>query len=317
MAAASSVSGQSPTPIPYRNGLYAGPYDPNRTLPPPPTPKPAANPLGAVANPGTGGYGPSQMPSYQGAFQSALDSARGNIAQQLSGALGDIANSQQRAGEALGQYAPMVNNAYGESQAQLNNAAKTSTSALAKYGVGGQLAEANLAPERAAVAATHQSDLADQGLLATGVAQQAEHERALAQLAAQDRYGQLDQLSAQLAGQVQMAGLSNNQALQMAYLQQQFGNQNALRDFGFQQQLAAGQAQTNTNPASGPYATQGLTQGQVNTVHTDPTYARFTRFIQGGSADPGMIQRYLADRPDMLAVLIAENPSFFGSAQKK
>jgi hypothetical protein len=310
-----AVTPTSPIPAGQPGGPLAG--------------KPQQNGLAAFANSDLGQmlskasalYGPSQMSGYPDAFQGALQAARGNIAQQLQGALGDIQGSQDHAMAALGQYAPQVNTAWQEGTGMADNAQKTSAAALAKYGIGSQVAKADMAPERLAMNATHQNDLSDQSLLQTGIDQQAMAARAQAQLAAQDRQGQLDQLQAQLSSQQAMAAQ-----------QQQYAQANALQQFGLnalnnaqqyqaQKGLAAGQAQQNQNPATGRYANTGLTEGQILTAQHLPQYARYNQMITGlkaGSQEAnvaaGQIMQATAGNPVLQQLLMTDNPDFFAGA---
>jgi hypothetical protein len=292
-------------------------------------PKQPVNGLAAFANSPLGQewtaanklYGPSTMPNYTDAFQGALNSARGNIAQQLQGALGDIQNSQANAEQALGQYAPMVNHAWQAAQGQINNAATAGAGALAKYSVGPGAANADLAPEKIAMNLTHGNDLSDQALLNTGMQQQAQHERAMAQLAAQDRYGQVDQLQAQL--QAQAAQSAQNEAYTRANNLQQFGLGllNNAQQFKQQKELNSQAATTNSNPAPGAFGQAGFTQGQITTAMKSPQYGHFTSLISNAKAGTtegnqlaGMILQATNGNPALQALLMNKYGPFFASA---
>jgi hypothetical protein len=306
-----------------RPSQYSSPIGPGLGVTPrASTPKPSS--LAAASAPP---LPPSNQPDYAAAFQQGLDSARGSISQQLNGALSDIANSQRQAGVALGQYAPMINNDWRENTASNAGALAAVAGANTAAGVGGnlnngalggarltggtgQLLRGEMAPDVAATNATHREDLSDQSLLATGISQQAEHERALANLAAQSDYGQLAQ--AQMGYQATMAGnqQQNANALYMAQLGQYYNQQNqatAAKD-----NLAQARAQGGGQAASGPYATYGLQQSDVSSVQKNPAYSRWNLFIGSGGADPNQVSRALAGQPKMLQVLMAENPGFFG-----
>lgn len=291
-------------------------------------PKAPVNGLAAFANSDmgkvwsqAGAFAPAQMPGYSDAFQGALGAARGNITQMLHGALGDIQTSQGLAQQALGHYAPMVNDAYQAGLGQVNNAATAGADAMSKYGVGSEVSNANLAPERIAVGLTHQNDRNDQALLGTGLQEEAASQRAQANLAAQDRMQQVDMLQANL--QAQSAQAAQQQGYTQANNLQQFGlnmlnNAQQTKDRNAAAKTAA---TSNPNPATGPYAGTSLTQGQVESVQKSPQYASYKTMIgnlspgsQEASVAAGQIMQATNGSPALQEMLLKDYPDLFATA---
>lgn len=309
--------------------------------PPPGAPKPAAAPqpqngLAAFANSPMGkawaaanatvnnAYGAPGGPNpYMDQFQAGLTQARSSIAAQLQGSLADIANSQRLAGEALGHYAPMVNNDWQEGQAMNAAAGRAGAAALSKYGAGAGVVNADLAPEMAATKATHNEDLAMQSLIGSGIAQAGAHDRALAQLAAQQDYGQLAQSQMQFDAQMAQQQAQNEADRQNALAQFGLGMIGKAQDFRSQLALNRDQrtSAANTNPATGPYAQYGLTQGEVDKAKGLPQYGRFSTMInkyKPGTNEArtaaGIIMQATSSNPALQQVLMADNPNFFQDA---
>lgn len=285
--------------------------------------KAAPNPLAAFANSDMGktvsalsAYGPTGMPDYSAAFQTALQAARGNISQQLHGALSDIAQSQARAGEALGTYAPLVNADYAEGMGNANSAVNAIQAANAKAGIHTLMAPgAILAPDRTAVAGTHAEDLANEALLRTGIGQAAAHDTSLANLAALQAQGGLDQSALQFQQQ-QASNAQQNQ------YQTEADKQKFLYGLVGQAQAAALSNKTaaTTQPATRDpkiaeaYTRNGVDNATANTIHADPEYARLNTYINDPTSNPWMVYNMLKSKPKLLAVLKAENPDYFSSA---
>jgi hypothetical protein len=275
----------------------------------------ANSPLGQTYAQGMNMFGQHEMPDYTGAFQGALDAARGNIAQGLHGALSDIANSQARAGEALKQYAPMVNNNWQENQKTNQAALGSIAGANDAAGVGqinngvlgggrlqgdtGAMLRGEMAPEMAAASAAHRSDLSDQALLNTGMQQQAEHENALAQLAAQQAQGGLDAQAMGFQQSMALQGMQNQSAQELA--KQQFGyglltnaqNNTAQANLYKQQKTDA----ADTAPATGQYKDTGLYKTQVDNIHKTPKYERIAAYINSHKDDPAALSAILVGLP--------------------
>lgn len=290
-------------------------------------PDPGADFLRAMA----GYFAPPPQQDYSAAFQAGLQQARGNIADQLHGALSDIANSQAKAGQALGQYAPMVNNDFQEERAAGKGALNAMTAYDTAAGVGNvnngvlgggrqtgpamAIAKGEMAPEMAATAATHREDLSDQALLNTGIQQSAAHDTSLANLAAQQAYGQLDAQALQF-----------QQAQALANQQEAYAEANARQAFGYSLLSNAQAAKLNKeannpndpnsaqNQASMPgiYAPTGLTRGEVTTVRKMPQYKSIIKLIDSGDGNAQELARMYGQKyPNLMTVLQVERPDFF------
>jgi len=264
-------------------------------------------------------YAPMDMSGYSNAFQSALNTARGNIQQQLGTALGDIQQSQMHAQNALGQLPGQVNAAYAQTQGTTNNALAALTQAQQRAGNNPLMdASAFMAPEQAAIAGSQAAQLANQPLLNQGIEQMVANRRAQAQLAAQERFGQLDERQAEF--QMQLAQMEAENRMRFDSEQRQADRDYAgkLTDFALNKKMMEAEQKDAAlqDPLGDPVL--GLGQQATDAIRRTDEYKRLTELINSGADLNTVLAGTFGDKvranKDLMNVVLTDTGQTGGSS---
>lgn len=251
---------------------------------------------------------PNGSNDYMTAFQNALQSARGGIQQQLGVALNDINQNRQAAQGALGQLGPGIDQAYGALNSTQNAAQNAISGAQQRSGIGSlNSLQTYMQPARAAANNSQAYLKSEIPLLGLGIQQQASQQQNAAQMAGlsdnnalnQSAMGQYGSMASSLQGYNQNMGLQKNQ-------QDFTAGQNKLYPPG-------GSSNLQNQLAPGALGSQfGMSVGDTNTMRATPQYKNVAAAIAKGSVSPADLSRmYGSKNPQLLRVLMNDFSGYF------